>query len=344
LRDLSVSLADERTSRSELQQNLALVQLQADSLRAVIENDQIDPRIDPETIRQYTRGVALIVFTYGYVKQNGTELLRYVVDGSGGIEVSPGGAGQPVPSITFGGSGPPVRNQGTATGFLIDTAGFLLTNRHVAVPWDEDEQLEAMRANGLDVMGQFIDLRAYFPPGGDARQLVVEAVSNDADVALLKVLGQRVDAPALPLASETDVARPGDDLVLIGYPTGVQNLLFREDDREERGAMLRQASGDARLLAEQLAQRSLIQPLVINGSISDTTGREVIHSIQTTVGGSGGPLIDLDERVVAVHYASVRSPLPGDPFQTQRGVPIKFVWPMLPPHLRRLSEDTTSRR
>jgi len=343
LSDLSVSLAAERASRSELEQDLAVVQAQADSLRTVIESEQLDPRIDSEVIREYSRGVALIVFTYGYVQRNGSELLRYVVDASGGIEVSPGASGQPVPSITFGGPGPPVQHQGTATGFLIDTAGFVLTNRHVAVPWDEDEQLQEMNANGLGVTGQFIDLRAYFPPGGNSRQLVVEATSNDADVALFKILGPRVDAPTLPLAPDIDVAKPGDDLVLIGYPTGVQNLLFRVD-RAERGVMLQRAGGDARRLAEQLAQRRLIQPLVINGSISDTTGREVIHTASTTVGGSGGPLINLDERVVAVHYASVRSPLPGDPFQTQRGVPVKFVWPMLPAYVRRSVEDTTSRR
>ncbi len=343
LSDLSVSLAAEQASRSALEQDLAVVQAQADSLRTVVESEQLDPRIDPAAIREYSRGVALIVFTYGYVQQNGSELLRYVVDGRGGIEMSPAAAGQSVPSITFGGPGPPVQHQGTATGFLIDTAGFLLTNRHVAIPWDEDEQLRAMNANGLGVKGQFIDLRAFSPPGGDAHQLVVEATASNADVALLRILGPRVDAPTLPLASDIHAAKPGDDLVLIGYPTGVQNLLFRVD-REERGVMMQRAGGDARRLAEQLAQRRLIQPLVTNGSISDTTGREVIHTASTTVGGSGGPLIDLDERVVAVHYASVRSPLPGDPFQTQRGVKVKFVWPILPARVRRSIEDTTSRR
>jgi S1-C subfamily serine protease len=186
-------------------------------------------------------------------------------------------------------------------------------------------------------------LRAYFPPGGDPRQLVVEATSDSADVAIMKILGNRVDAPVLPLSYDEDAAKPNDEVVLIGYPTGVQNLLFRVDS-EERGVMLQRASGDARRLAEQLAQRRLIQPLMTPGSISDTTGREVIHTASTTVGGSGGPLIDLDEQVVAVHYASVRSPLPGDPFLTQRGVRVKFVWPILPPSMRRAAEDSTSQR
>jgi serine protease Do len=344
LADLSVTLLAERASRSELEQNLALVQTQADSLRSLIQGEQrsfaADPRIDSDAIREYSRGVALIVFTYGYVEEGGNKLLRYVVDSEGGVEQSPGGMQSAVPNIVFGGSGPPVQNQGTATGFLIDTAGFLLTNKHVASPWEEDERLEAMRASGLRVEGQFIDIRAFFPPGGDAHPLVVERVSPEADVALVRLLGSRIDAPVLPLAQPGDNVRPGDNLVLIGYPTGVHNLLFRVN-RAARGEIFERAGGDARRLAEELARRRLIQPLVLTGSISDTTATEVIHTANTTVGGSGGPLIDLRKRVVGIHYASVRSPVPGDAFQTQRGVPIRFAWSILPPRVRRHLADST---
>lgn len=337
LAQLSVTLAAERESRAALEQTLAFVQSQADSLRASLESGQLqvanDPRINRHAIQDYSRGVALLVFSYGFAEAGTDRLLRYVVDSQGETIVSPGSSGQPVPGITFGGSGPPIQKEGTATGFLIDSTGYLLTNRHVAVPWEEDEQFHAMVEGGLDVRGRFLDLRAFFPPGGPSRPLVVERVSDDADVALLKVLGPPVAAPILPLAPETDRARPQDDFVLIGYPTGIQNLLFRVN-RNERGSILQVAGGDSRQLAEELARRQLIQPLVTNGSISDTTGMEVIHTASTTVGGSGGPLIDLNERVVAVHYASVRSPLPGDPFQTQRGVPVRFAWRILPPDVK----------
>ncbi len=98
------------------------------------------------------------------------------------------------------------------------------------------------------------------------------------------------------------------------------------------------AGDDVRDLIAELARRRLIQPLIMNGNVSDTTPTEVIHSAVTTVGGSGGPLIDIRQRVVAVHYAVVLAPNPRDPFRTQRAVPIRFAWDILPPRLRRTIE------
>jgi S1-C subfamily serine protease len=332
LTQLSLSLESERASRAALEQTLARVQGQADSLRSALEGEQLTR--DPDAIRRLSQGVALIVFTYGYKEADGDRFLRYAVDDLGNFLMTAGPSGTPTPNIRLGGQGPEIRRQGTATGFLIDTAGFLITNRHVARPWEEDEQLSLMTGRGLSLTGQFLDIRAYFPPGNPAWPLVVEQVSDDADIALLRVLGSAFRLPSLQLAPDTALSRPGDELVFIGYPTGVHNLLFRVN-RDERGDIFRAAGEDQQRMAEELAQRRLIQPLILIGSISDTTGTEVIHTAGTTVGGSGGPLIDASQRVVAVHYASVRSPAPGDPFQTQRGVPVRFVWSILPEALRR---------
>jgi len=52
------------------------------------------------------------------------------------------------------------------------------------------------------------------------------------------------------------------------------------------------------------------------------------------VGGSGGPMIDVEQRVVAIHHAMVIAPTPGDPFRTQRGVPIRYAWEILRPAVR----------
>lgn len=264
-------------------------------------------------------------------------MLRYDVDDRGLPRFEPGPGGRPTPRLSFGGSGDPVQHQGTATAFLIDSAGALLTNRHVAEPWARDEYLSFLRSRGQNVEGRFIDLRAYFPPGGQSYPLVVDRVSNLADVAVARIIGPVPRSTALPLANAAATAGPGDQFVLIAYPTGLQNLLYREG-RDQRERILHAVgTEDVRLLAAELASRRLIQPLITNGSISDTTSREIIHTAATTVGASGGPLIDMRRGVFAIHYASVRFS-PSDPFRTQRSVPIRYAWEILPLDVRRSLE------
>src|SRR5256712_3694218 len=153
-------------------------------------------------------------------------------------------------------------------------------------------------------------------------------MSPRADLALMRITGGTVRASVVPLAPASTSVRPGDRLRLIGYPTGVYNLLFRVDDTA-RHEILNRIGDDSRKLVDELARRHLIQPLVTDGSVSDTTGLEVIHTAATTVGGSGGPLLDERQLVVAVQHASVLSPSRGDPFRTQRAVPIRFGWEIL---------------
>ncbi len=337
LAELSAFLDSERESRSAMAMDLASIQIQADSLRAVVAEEQRrfanDPGMDPESIRRMSNGVALLVFTYGYVEEGGQRLLRYQVGPGGGVVFEPGPGGRPIASLTFGGSGRPVQHQGTATGFLVDSSGLVLTNRHVAEPWAQDGELTFLQSRGLNVAGAFIDIRAYFPPGDQSRRLIVESTSSRADVAVMRIAGPMVNAPTLQLAGELPRTGPGDQLLLIAYPTGLHNLLFRET-RAAREQILQTTGDDAGLMAAELAQRRLIQPLITNGGVSDATETEVIHTAATTVGASGGPLINLRGRVVAIHYASVRAPTPGDPFRTQRGVPIRYAWEILPADIR----------
>ncbi|MFC1639143.1 FHA domain-containing protein [Gemmatimonadota bacterium] len=342
LAELSASLASERNSRFALEADIASFQARADSLQTLVAEEQRrianDPRIDADAIRELAGGVALLVFTYGYAEVDGDRLLRFDVDAQGLVRLGAGPGGRPVPSLSFGGAGDPVQHQGTATGFLVDSAGVLLTNRHVAEPWARDEHLAFLRSRGYNVEGRFIDLRAYFPPGGRSYPLIVEGISAMADVAVARIVGPIPRSTVLPLSGVAGTTGPGDQLVLIAYPTGLHNLLYRVS-RAQRETILQTAGSDARMLAAELASRRLIQPLITNGSISDTTNQEVIHTAAATVGASGGPLIDLRHGVVAIHYASLRSQAPGDPFQTQRGVPIRYAWEILPIAVRRALEE-----
>lgn len=343
LADIADELELERDSRISLEANLASIQTRYDSLlrevdhsRAELEANRVSATAGDfaaQVNRAYGAGVALIVSSYGFVEPGTDRLLRYQVDASGGPRFQRSRSGAVVPMIDFGGEGPPVSEQGSATGFLVDSTGWLLTNRHVATPWNYDDALDRIRAGGIDVEPRFLELKAYFPPGGQAYDLTVAEVSTAADVAVLRTAGVPVPRPTLILARGEPVP-PGEPIVFMGYPTGVHNLLFRVD-REERMGILKSIGDRPLPLAAELARRHLIQPLVIGGTISDTTGNEIIHTAGTTGGGSGGPIVGRRQEVVGIHYAAVRSPIAGDPFQTQRGVRVEFAWDVLPAALRR---------
>lgn len=336
LDNFAAVLEAERGSRSMMEQNLAAVQIRYDSLLQEVEQSRLEleanrrsARLSETVNRDFSRGVALLVFSYGFTERGGSDLLRYQVDSEGRRMMRRLPDGRVVPHLGFGGSGPPLSSEGSATGFLVDSAGWILTNRHVARPWESEDQLESLRTMGLDVEPRFIELRAYFPPGDRSYGLVVHAASDDADIGVMRTEDEGVDAPVLPIADAATAVPPGEQLVFIGYPTGVHNLLFRIS-RQERSAILEGAGENPINLASALAERRLIQPLVIGGSVSDTTGVEIIHTATATGGGSGGPLIGSGATVIGIHYAAVRSPIRGDPFQTQRAVRIGFALPILP--------------
>lgn len=331
--ELASSLGSEQAFRTALERNLANVGARADSLQRLLATAS-EPGGGPRGVagavrlRELARGVVLIVFSYGFVEPGGNELLRYVVDEMGQVILRPTPDGRGAPGIRFGGSGPVVQRGGTATGFLVDSAGRILTNRHVAEPWAYDDELNMMRAHGVIASGRLLQMEAYFPPGDRSFPLVVDVLSSEADVALMRLSGVS-GAPIVPLAPGTALVGPGDRLRLIGYPTGAYNLLFRVDEAT-RAEILSIVGEDTDRLIKELARRRLIQPLITDGSVSDTTGFEVIHTAATTVGGSGGPLLDESARVVAIQHASVLSPQRGDPFRTQRAVPVRFAWTILP--------------
>jgi serine protease Do len=333
---LSSALASERSSRSALESNLSAVRAGYDSLLAQVDASRQElsrgARLDAgDVARRLSGGVALVVFSYGFAeREGGGRLLRYQVDPSGQPRTVVLPNGRRAPAFGFDGSGPPVALEGSATGFLIDSTGWIVTNKHVAEPWNYRDDIAFLKADpGL--VPRFIALRAYFPPGNQVFDLTVVKASADRtiDVALLSTGGRRVDAPVIPLADARTTPSPGDPVVLIGYPTGVHNLLFRVAD-SVRSAILKAVGQEPVDLAAELGRRRLIQPLAISGAVSDTTAVEIIHTAATTGGGSGGPLIGPTGAAIGIHYAAVKSPIEGDPFQTQRAIRASYVQMVLP--------------
>ena len=343
LADFAMSLDAERGTRSVLERNLIDVQVRYDSLLEAVEAGERERRAaEAAAVRNVSTrnvaarlsgGVGLIVYSYGFTRSGTNELLRYRTDAQNTPLTRFNSQGQIVPEVDFGGDGPPVQRQGSATGFLVDSTGWIITNRHVAQPWSQDDGLLGLRMQGWDVEPQFITLQIYFPPGNLSYPLRVAAMSDQVDLAVMRTSSHQIDAPVLPLSSEDRLVPPGEHIAFIGYPTGVHNLLFRVPD-DQRNEILTRVGEEPVDLARELARLGQIQPLITAGDISDTTGTEIIHTADATGGGSGGPLIATSGNVVAVHYAAVRSPIRGDPFQTQRGVRAGFAWELLPAQLR----------
>ncbi len=344
LAEFALTLDAERGTRSVLERNLTDIQVRYDSLLETVEAAQRERRAAEaaatrnvstrNVAARLSGGVGLIVYSYGFTRSGTKELLRYRTDAQNMPLTRFNSQGQIVPEVDFGGDGPPVQRQGSATGFLVDSAGWVITNRHVAQPWSQDSTaLLSLRMQGWDVEPQFITIQIYFPPGDQSYPLRVEAVSDQVDLAVMRTSSRQIEAPILPLSSEDRLIPPGEHIAFIGYPTGVHNLLFRVAD-DRRNEILSRVSEEPVDLAQELARLGQIQPLVTSGDISDTTDTEIIHTAAATGGGSGGPLIATSGRVVAIHYAAVRSPIRGDPFQTQRGVRAGFAWKLLPAWLR----------
>lgn len=170
----------------------------------------------------------------------------------------------------------------TGTGFLISSAGHVLTNDHVVasreVPIGPDGVQVSLEVEQIQVA----------VPGQPEHRLAASIVASDSelDLAVLSVFG--TDLPYLSLA-DSDALDPGQAIRVLGFPFGRQVEVGRA------------ASSD---LVPQIS--------VSPGSISAQRGDEQgdARYLQTDAalnpGNSGGPMLDEDGFVVGVVRMKLR--------------------------------------
>ena len=245
-------------------------------------------------IEASARSVAFLQGSYVLRHVESGKLLRHMVGSDGQRLKTPYGQ----PWIDPEGTGEPAEIQFTGTGFLLENGTQLVTNRHVALPWTTGNRMQTFEDGGL--APEILRLAAYFPGITTAFETGLVRVSDGSDLAILEIgealgAGRGLElAPTLP--------RAGDEVVLMGYPTGLRALLAQAGPEFLKGL---EAAGEAGFwtIAQRLAEQDRIRPLASLGIVAQVSSTAVVYDAETTMGGSGGPALDTEGRVVAVNAA-----------------------------------------
>jgi len=229
------------------------------------------------------------------------------------------------PGNTFlqpvGQDGNPLELEYIGSGFLASEEGYVITNRHVAEPWWNNDVVASLLEQGMTP--EFLHLTACFP---GKQPVTVDTSSirvsqDNVDVAVLQVAVS--DVPVLPLFSGDVRSVRGGRVIVLGYPTGLNAVLARAEP-DLVAEVLANATDTTSLIAE-LAKRGAIVPVITQGALNEVREKRLVYDAETTSGGSGGPVFGPNGTVIGVNFAITRD-FDGSNF----GIPIEFARKLLP--------------
>ncbi|MEK6321721.1 MAG: trypsin-like peptidase domain-containing protein [Acidobacteriota bacterium] len=164
----------------------------------------------------------------------------------------------------------------TGSGFIISESGLIVTNRHLIRDWEYNSP--------AGTTGRITKIEAILPHHKLENAVPAEVYKlgpdNTVDVAIL-----RISSPGLPLVHGIQPnigdTNQGDEVVVIGYPLGL-DLLERTNDTR-------------------------IDPSLSNGIVS-RVGHDFIQlNLRAYHGNSGGPVLNLKGKVIGILTGNVRS-------------------------------------
>lgn len=279
-------------------------------IKALEDRNEASQRI----IGSASKAVILLQGSYGFVNSDG-DFLRYRLDANGQVQLDESGN----PALLLGGDGPLFESFYTGTGFVLAEENLIVTNRHVALPWEYDQAARSMAARRLKpVMHRFI---GYLPGIEEAFDVQLVKASDDADVAILSCQRPVEEVEGLQLSTEQPIV--GQEIFVMGYPTGTRALLARTNETFVRDLIL-ETEMDFWKTAEKLSESGFITPLSTRGIIGQITDARLVYDAETTSGGSGGPVIGLDGLVYGVN-AAILPEFGG----SNLGVPAEEVWKLI---------------
>jgi serine protease Do len=235
-------------------------------------------------IEQARPAILFLQGSYAFREVASGRMLRHVVGPQGDL---PNG----LPLLSLSGAGPVAERQFTGTGFVVGDDGMIVTSRHVGQPWLYDTNVKALAGNGLEPVP--IRFLAYFTDGGSAREISIAGVSEVADVALLRLEVPVPDLTGLKLAES--IPRPGDDVILIGYPAGIRSMVAHAGAKFIEQLKQDDVS-DFWQIAARLSEERRILPLASRGIVARVSPESIVYDAETTYGGSGGPVLNSEGR------------------------------------------------
>ena len=258
---------------------------------------------------EYGNAVALIVGVYDLVDKRTGKVLRYADPPllrpnpyePSQSEDPARPTEQPEIGLTTEGNGSPVEYDFIGTGFHVGN-GYIVTNRHVVQPWEEDDQVKQMMRDARG-RARVKRLVVYFPGFAQPFPLRIRQVDGRQDIAVGTIDPAMVpsEVPAIPLDADSSSAAIGKTVVSMGYPSGPDRLLAMVDDNEAKS--ISQRFGNSRQnLINFLAQSQKISPLTTQGLITDLDTNRIVHDAKTAEGGSGAPLFGQAGKVIGVNF------------------------------------------
>jgi DNA-binding response OmpR family regulator/S1-C subfamily serine protease len=298
--------------------DLTTLQKQLEDTNARLARIEKDGQGAQTLIPADVQSVCLLHVAVAFRDKNNGQRLRYAGLNQQG-EPLQDSDGNPI--LTLEGHGPEVKLDVFGTGFVAGPNGRLVTNRHVAEPWWKDDELKTLTDQGFQP--EISTIRAYFPGDPRAFHAEIQQISQETDLATIRVDMQDLKRSVLVVDWGQGAAVTGQPVVLMGYATGLAAILARADEATAQ-QIISHSGTDVSQVLDDLARRNLIRPLITQGHIGDILPDKIVFDAQTTSGGSGGPLFNRQGKVIGVTYAVLRG-FGGSNF----GIPIKFTKPLL---------------
>jgi DNA-binding response OmpR family regulator len=291
---------------------------QLQSATGRLQHMEDESRVAQGVIRNFSRSVCLLHVSVAFREKDTGSRLRYAGINPKG-EPLQDSEGKPIYSLQ--GRGPEVRADFFGTAFLVEKDGRMLTNRHVVEPWWKNDELASVTAEGIEPL--IAEVNGYCPDAPRALRVTIQKVSQETDLAVVTAVLDDPSRPVIALDSRNEAAVSGARVVLMGYPTGLDSLLARADEATMQ-QIVKSSGGNPASIMLALVNHKLIRPITTQGHIGDVERERIVYDAQTTSGGSGGPLFNLQGKVIGVNYAILRG-FGGSNF----GIPIRYADPLL---------------